>query len=142
MGCRVDVLKDLHLVLVVLYDDVSFDDLTRIRTGQTDNPDFNLSFHQLVVLPPDTRMTVSSEEFRKHAKRSTLYSPQSRRAMIAPDNPVTFGYARMFQLLKSEEAGDIHVFRSLGEACDYLDITPDALFAAVPAPAREMIQGL
>lgn len=141
MGCRVDVLTELHLVLVVLYDDVSFDDLTHIRTAQTDDPNFDFSFNQLVVLPPDTRMTVSSEDFRKHAKRSTLYSPESRRALIAPDNPVAFGYARMFQLLKSEDAGDIHVFRNLGEACDYLEIGPDALFAAAPA-AAEMIEGL
>ncbi|MEX0943897.1 MAG: hypothetical protein WD002_15305 [Pseudomonadales bacterium] len=56
MACRVDVLADLSLLLVVLYDEVSFDDLSRIRTEQAADPVFDASFDQLVIFPPNATM--------------------------------------------------------------------------------------
>lgn len=132
MACRVDVLAEFSLLLVVLYDKVSFEDLTNIRTRQAESADFDASFNQLVILPPRTEMVVTPAEFRKHARKPTMYSPGTRRALCAPENLTTFGFSRMFQLLKGTDAGEIRVFNDLDEASRFVGVERREILESLP----------
>jgi hypothetical protein len=56
-----------------------------------------------------------------------IFSPQSRRALIVPDNPLAFGLARMYQLYRETlEPSAFNVFISYEAAFRWLDLELDA----------------
>jgi hypothetical protein len=81
--------------------------------------DFDPSFSQLVDLSHVTRMEFTGEDVRRFA-RATIFSPNSRRAFLVPDD-LTFGLARMFGILR-DTAGEkgICVFRNLDDALEWV----------------------
>jgi hypothetical protein len=83
------------------------------------DPDFDPSFSQIADFTQFTQFDLSSEDIRQMAERS-LFSPESRRAFIVP-NDFAFGLARMFEILR-DLAGEkgIRVCRSLEEALDWV----------------------
>jgi hypothetical protein len=85
----------------------------------SNDPDFDPCFSQIADFTQFSQFDLSSEDIRQMAEMS-LFSPQSRRAFIVP-NDFAFGLARMFQILR-DIAGEqgIHVCRSLEEALDWV----------------------
>jgi hypothetical protein len=83
------------------------------------DPDFDPSFSQIADFTQFTQFDLSSNDIRQMAERS-LFSPESRRAFIVP-NDFAFGLARMFEILR-DLAGEkgIRVCRSLEEALDWV----------------------
>jgi hypothetical protein len=83
------------------------------------DPDFDPSFSQLMDFTHVTRVELSAEDIRRLAQR-TVFSPQSRRAFIMP-NDADYGLARMFEILR-EAQGEygIRIFRNLDEALDWV----------------------
>jgi hypothetical protein len=81
--------------------------------------DFDPSFSQIADFTQFTQFDLSSEDIRQMAEMS-LFSPDSRRAFIVP-NDFAFGLARMFEILR-DLAGEkgIRVCRSLEEALDWV----------------------
>lgn len=83
------------------------------------DPDFDASFSQIADFTQVTRVELSSDEIRRLAQRG-IFSADSRRAFIAP-NEVTFGIGRMFETLRSFEGErGIRIVRSLEEALDWV----------------------
>lgn len=136
MACRLEVLPELNLVLVVLSDVVSFDDLRSIRDKQDDNADFDSGMNQLVIFPPNTSMTVTSEEMHRHAHHPSAYKPDTKRSLFAKRESVLFGMSRMFQLMKDEDAGDIRVFDDFPEACGHVDVDAERVLELLPELAE------
>jgi hypothetical protein len=62
------------------------------------DPDFDPSFSQIADFTQFTQFDLSSNDIRQMAERS-LFSPESRRAFIVP-NDFAFGLARMFEILR------------------------------------------
>lgn len=83
------------------------------------DPNFDPSFSQIADFTQVTRIELSPDDVRILAQRS-LFSPDSRRAFIVP-NEHAYGLARMFEILR-ELAGEtgIGVFRTLEEALDWV----------------------
>jgi hypothetical protein len=83
------------------------------------DPDFDPTFSQIADYTQFTQFDLSANDIRQLAERS-VFSPQSRRALIVP-NDFAFGLGRMFQILR-DIAGEqgIGVFRNLEEALDWV----------------------
>ena len=98
------------------------------------DPDFDPSFSQIADFTQVTRIELSPDDVRILAQRS-LFSPNSRRAFIVP-NELAYGLARMFEILR-ELAGEkgIGVFRTLEEALDWVL----SKSANVEAPNRQIL---
>jgi hypothetical protein len=83
------------------------------------DPDFDSSFSQIADFTHVTQFEFSGEDVRQFAQRS-IFSPNSRRALIVP-NEVAFGLGRMYEILRGLEGEKgIRVFRTLEEALDWV----------------------
>jgi hypothetical protein len=83
------------------------------------DPDFGPSFSQIADFTQVTRIELSADDVRLLAQRN-LFSPDSRRAFIMP-NELAYGLGRMYGILR-ELAGEtgIRIFRTLEEALDWV----------------------
>ncbi|HYL83449.1 MAG TPA: hypothetical protein VE263_04385 [Candidatus Angelobacter sp.] len=111
--------KERRLVLTTASGVFSRADVLGHQEKLLKDPDFNPSHSQIVDFRQVTAFDVSSQEIHELAQKS-IFSPQSRRAIIAPSD-LGFGLARMFEMLR-ENQGElgIRVFRTLDEAIDWV----------------------
>jgi hypothetical protein len=111
--------KERRIVLTSGSGTLTLADAKAHQQKLANDPDFDASFSQVADFTQFTRFDLSSEDIRQMAEVS-LFSPESRRAFIVP-NDFAFGLGRMFQILR-ELAGEkgIHVCRSLEEALDWV----------------------
>jgi hypothetical protein len=85
------------------------------------NARFDPTFYELVDVTLVTKAPISADELRLLAS-AQVFSPKSRRAIIA-NRPVTFGLARMFEILREisgTEVETIHVFEDRASAMRWL----------------------
>ena len=97
-----------------------FDDVRSHQDRLLVDPDFDVSYDQLIDTIPATRFDISAEEARILAERR-IVSPESRRAFVAI-RPHIFGLGRMMEAYH-EDLGyaDCHVFNSMDEALKWLE---------------------
>jgi hypothetical protein len=111
--------KERRLVLTSGSGTLTLADARAHQQELSKDPDFDCSFSQIADFTQFTKFDLSSDDIRQMAEMS-LFSPQSRRAFIVP-NDFAYGLGRMFQILR-DLAGEkgIHVCRSLEEALDWV----------------------
>jgi hypothetical protein len=111
--------KERRLVLTSGSGTLTLADARAHQQKLSKDPDFDCSFSQIADFTQFTKFDLSSDDIRQMAEMS-LFSPQSRRAFIVP-NDFAYGLGRMFQILR-DLAGEkgIHVCRSLEEALDWV----------------------
>jgi hypothetical protein len=83
------------------------------------HPDFDPGYSQFVDLSDVTKLELTGEDINRFAE-GTIFSPHSRRAVLAPRD-VDYGVARMYAILrefKGEEG--IQVFRNRDEAMNWV----------------------
>ena len=81
--------------------------------------DFDPSYSQIADFTQVTKIELSAQNIYHLAQRS-IFSPQSRRAFIVP-NDAAYGLARMFEMLRENQGETgIGIFRSLEEALDWV----------------------
>jgi len=90
-----------------------------VRTLSTD-PDFKPSMDQLADLTHVTEVRLTASGIHRMADRNP-FGEGSRRAFVVTDD-VAFGMARMYQILTSDHAHDLTVFRDLAEARAWLGL--------------------
>lgn len=114
---RID--KERRLVLSTGAGEFSKADVLAHQEKLVNDPDFDPSFSQIADFTQVTELNLSAEDVRQLAEKA-VFSPHSRRAIIAPNNLV-FGLSRMFEILR-ENHGDmgIRAFRTLEEALDWV----------------------
>ncbi len=95
---------------------VTFEEGMTHRRNFTCDPNFAPDFHQIIDGTGVTRLVVTASEIGLLA-RDTIFSPNSRRAFVAPRSD-TYGFARTFQLYRQINAGkdQIRLFRTVEEA--------------------------
>lgn len=111
--------KERRLVMSTWSDVVTRAEAFAHQENLRKHPDFGPSFSQLVDLSHATRMEFTREDVERFA-RASIFSPNSRRAILAPANLV-FGLARMFEILRDTEGEKgIRVFRNLDDALEWV----------------------
>lgn len=111
--------KEKRLVLTTIWGVFSFSDAVAHKDKLLRDPDFERTYSQITDLTQVTEWAASNEEVRAFAKFN-VFSPESRRAIIAPGD-LKFGMARMFATLRELQGEKgIAVFRTLEEALDWV----------------------
>ena len=111
--------KDRKIVMSTASGVLTRKDLTTHMQGLMKDPDFNPSFSQLADFSHITGRELTAEDIRDIA-RTTVFSPNSRRAFIVADDQ-SESLAEMFAILR-DVAGErgIRVFRTLEEGIDWI----------------------
>ncbi|MAG57830.1 MAG: hypothetical protein CMJ83_16220 [Planctomycetes bacterium] len=121
MPCEFTIYRDLRLVLSLAWGTVTDEDVLTHLQGLGSAFDFDSGFSQFVDLSAVQRLEVTPEGIRSLVERIP-FGPGSRRAYFAPSD-VAFGMTRMHQMLLDEHPVEIGVFRTSGEALDWLGIS-------------------
>jgi hypothetical protein len=111
--------KERRVVLTTASGVVGIADGLAHQNKLLSDPDFDPSFSQLMDFTQATQVDLSGEDVRRLAKQN-IFSPDSRRAILAPSDSV-YGLGRMFEILR-EMTGErgIRVFRNLDEALEWI----------------------
>jgi len=111
--------KEHRVVLSRAWGVFSFADAVAHKDQLLNDADFDPTFSQIVDFTQVTEMNLSADEVRAFAQ-FTVFSSQSRRALIAPENE-KFGLSRMFATLR-ELRGETRIgaFRTPEEALDWV----------------------
>jgi hypothetical protein len=111
-----------HRILRVrLWGSLSSQDLLEGDTQLRTEADFRPDFDQIIDTRGADGTAVTADAIRGLTQRPAVFSKESRRAVVA-DTDFGFGMARMFELLRGDEAGEIRVFRDLVEAERWLGL--------------------
>jgi hypothetical protein len=112
--------KQRRLILTIAAGCVMFDDVRGHQDRLLADPDFDVSFDQLIDTTPAIEFDISADEARTLAERR-IVSPESRRAFVAIQ-PHIFGLGRMMEVYH-EALGyaDVQVFYSRDEALKWLE---------------------
>lgn len=109
---------------------VTRDDLLRAGEASAADPRYQVGFDELADYSGITESKVASEDVRDLIESVSVgldaHGPRWRIAIAAPSD-VAYGLSRMFEMLRSESSEEVHVFRSLDEACAFLGLVPDDL---------------
>lgn len=132
MAYRVQVFDDWQLAVVQLFEDIDHEQLVTVANLQSGDPAFRYHFNQLVCVLPDSRFNVTSDEMRHYAAQDPIFSRQTSRAIVVTDNPLAFGFSRMFELTKDDTAGKIKVFSGFADACEFLNRSAAEVIERLP----------
>jgi hypothetical protein len=119
MPIEICVLPGQRLVETRASGSVEDADLLTATDRIAANPDFEADFDQLVDLSGATASSVTPAGLRAMLGRDPIFAPSSRRAVVAPED-LGFGLARMFEMHRDGEAGELRVFRARHEAVGWL----------------------
>ena len=115
---RYSIDKQRRLIVTTAEGFVTFDDARDHQDRLLGDPDFDVSFDQLIDTTAVTKVDISASEARILAERR-IVSPESRRAFVAT-KPHIFGLARMMEVYH-EPLGEVQVFYSMDEALEWLE---------------------
>ncbi|MGH0037230.1 MAG: STAS/SEC14 domain-containing protein [Myxococcota bacterium] len=113
--------RDRGLVEVVIEGEITAEGLLEWTEQLRGDPDFSAEVDQLVDLRRATGVSMETSEVRSFAQGQPLFKPAARRAVVV-GSEFDFGMARMFQVMRGDEAGEIRVFRDIDEARRWLAV--------------------
>jgi hypothetical protein len=97
---------------------VSDEDILTNQQRLREDPQFLPTLDHLVDARDVTEQAITAHGVRALAS-ANIYAPGSRRAIVVSDD-VTYGYTRMFQILRDRGPEEIQIFRSLADARRWL----------------------
>lgn len=108
------------VVFTTLTGHVTGEDFLDHQRRLRGDPDFRSTMRQCIDARGITGGTVTGADMRTLAK-ANMYADRSRRAIIVSGR-VVYGYARMFQLLRSRGPEEIQIFREVEDAHRWLGL--------------------
>lgn len=84
------------------------------------DPDFDPRFNLFSDLTQVTEIEMSIETIEKGAKNPIL-SPTAEIVIVAPSD-ITYGTSRSFKAFKSPSSSNVHIFRNIDEAKEFLNL--------------------
>lgn len=114
---EVDIQVDKHegLVRVRIWGSLSDSDLLLGNELLADTAGFHSGLNQLVDITGVTVSSVTSKGLTLFTAAAPMFNPSSRRAIVVPSD-LGFGLARMVELRRGGDAGNMAVFRDIAEA--------------------------
>lgn len=104
---------------------VTVDDMLEVARAAVTDPRFEVGFRVLIDVSDITGHEIGSDTVR--ALVSSVSKPLDRvgrswQVAVAAPSDVAFGFARMYELLRSGSPEEVHVFRTLAAACAFLGL--------------------
>lgn len=81
---------------------------------------FEADFDQLIDMRAATIGDIPTETLQVLTSKPPAFARSSRRALVVPSD-LGYGLSRMWEQMRTDEAGDIRVFRDIDEAERWLD---------------------
>jgi len=118
--------KEQRLVLTVGEGILTFTEVERHQDQLLADPNRDPKFNQLIDMTNAKEVSLSVAEAKQIARRA-VFSPDSRRAVVASEKSV-YGVFRMMQVYHETTAGHSHVgiFYDRDEALQWLGIKEDS----------------
>ena len=119
MPARLDIFPDQRLVLSTFTGMMDDDAILAHGPKIKAHPDFHPEYNEIVDFSGVTDVRISSTMLHKLARSESIFSPESRHAVIAPGE-LTYQIAHMYQII-AERSRNLIVVRSLDEACRFVN---------------------
>jgi hypothetical protein len=120
MPASYEIDKEQRLVMSTASGVLTVDDIWGHQKRLATDKDFDPNFSQLMDFNGVTEVAFETDDVRKFAETS-IFSPNSRRALVVQRNDLVFGFSRMFEMLRSLRGDQsIRVFRNRNEALGWL----------------------
>lgn len=119
------------VVFTVATGSISPDEALAVREAIRAAPGFSPTMHALVDLR-QARLGWSHSSLRRLGSDSP-FSAMSRRAFVVSDD-LHYGLCRVYAALSDEDAGEARPFRSLEEACAWIDTPLQVALGALVSP--------
>lgn len=123
MAHSVVLLDNLGLVVLRFWGDVKYDEIRSVFDESVKLPGFRPKLKAIADCRDATTQMSGSDIQRlaSYAQKTDPLWGESKWAILAP-NDVIFGLSRMFSALTSDYEVKTHVFRTIGDANDWLEI--------------------
>ncbi len=119
MPTAYEIDKQRRLVISTGLEPLTLADALAHQDELARDADFDASFSQILDLTRVTMINLGANDIRRLAQK-TIFSPESRRAIIVSSDLV-YGLGRMYEILREIAGGDgIRVFRDFDEALDWV----------------------
>jgi hypothetical protein len=115
MGCSVSIDPEKGIVYSTYFGDLDVESVESQRRAMLADPRFNPSFSEIIDMIDVTDVKCSVEDMRALASAESPFAREAKRAIIAPHD-LTYGMARMFQILGQETRPNLVVVRTMKEA--------------------------
>ncbi len=120
MPASYEIDKKQRLVMSTVSGVLTVDDIWAHQKRLAKDKDFDPSFSQLMDFNGVTEVVIKTDDVRKFAETS-IFSPNSRRALVVERSDLIFGFSRMFEMLRGLKGDEsIRVFRNRNEAMVWL----------------------
>lgn len=122
-----------ELCLAIANDDISIQHLLELNRSEVEHPDLRPHFSQ-IILPRSFQLRIrfTTQEMNEYARLPRCYGKDAKRAIVVADE-LGLGYARMFELIKFDIAGDIEVCETLAQACEHVGIGEQTVIDLISA---------
>jgi hypothetical protein len=131
MPLRCEIIKDIHLVIFEIIDQVTLDEVIDVFNQLQTDPDFSFSHDYLWDARKLTLAWSSSDVMRISAYLNSFKvekRPKPKRALLFSRN-VDYGLGRVYEVYRSSRNDvDIHVFKDRDEALSWLEVQDHPIF--------------
>jgi hypothetical protein len=119
MGVLLKIFPDQRLVYSEFYDEVTDGEILQHGRAIKSDPRFDPSFSEIVDFTRVTEVNVSENTLKQLASAKSVFSPDSKHAVIAPIAPV-YELARIYQ--GKADSRILAVVLTREQACKFLGI--------------------
>ena len=120
MTIESEVIKSKGLVVTRVKGKMKLDEFESSQWALKENPDFDPSFDHLFDMSGVDDIDDVSAQNIKRIAHIRIFSPTSRRAVIAPDD-LTYGLSRMYEVFSKANDSNLGVFRNREDAVNWLN---------------------
>jgi len=116
--------EDNGLIQIIAEGKLTDSEMLNLSRKLFCDKNFNIEFNQLIDLRKVTSFSVAKEGIEQliaHERQCIGSKSCGKMAIVAPAD-ISFGTARMYQSLSSDEAFTIQVFRNMGKANEWLGL--------------------
>ena len=126
MPIQYQIKPDEKLVILVHIGTVNDDEFLSFYKALYENPQFDISYNQLVDLRKTESSVRSTAALREFANIAEQYysdvSAQPKIAVVAPED-ISFGLARMYEVFSDSVPWKFSVFRDIDTALEWLGVS-------------------
>ncbi len=116
---RID--ESLGLVLTTAQGVLTEQDIRTLRQRLREDSDFDPNYDHIIDLRDVVGFEISAAEMREIADQHYIFNESCREAIVAKKD-ISFGMARMYEMLRGSKSGEIKVFRDMAEARHWLGL--------------------
>lgn len=115
-----EVLKSKRIVITRVQGTLRIGEFEAKQLELKKNPDFDPSFNHLFDMSGVTWMEDVTASVVKRIAQTRIFSPTSRRAIVAPDD-LTYGFSRMYEVFSKANDSNLAVVRNEEQAMAWLE---------------------